>query len=382
MMFYNLHELMGEEMAQTVQVQTQRMGKRESLIQSKSGFALLIAVLIMITVISVGIAVSIGQVHIPLAESYRILLYKLTGFQWGTTPIETGSFTDIIWQIRFPRVLMAMFIGAGLALCGAVMQAAVQNPLADPYILGISSGASLGATFAILIGFGAIGWLGQTGVAFWAFAGAMGASLLVLTLAGIRGKMTSVKLVLAGMVINALCSAFSNFIIYFANNAEGIKTVTFWTMGSLASSGWNKLPLVGIVVLVAILFFLLQSRVLNTMLLGDEAAVTLGINLSVYRRVYMLLTALVTGVMVASCGMIGFVGLIIPHIVRGLVGSDHHKVMPVSVLFGAIFLIWTDVIARSLISSVELPIGIITAMIGAPMFMYMLVKKGYGFGGN
>lgn len=382
MMFYNLHELMGEEMAQTVQVQTQRMGKRESLIQSKSGFALLIAALIMITLISVGIAVSIGQVHIPLAESYRILLYKLTGFQWGTTPIETGSFTDIIWQIRFPRVLMAMFIGAGLALCGAVMQAAVQNPLADPYILGISSGASLGATFAILIGFGAIGWLGQTGVAFWAFAGAMGASLLVLTLAGIRGKMTSVKLVLAGMVINALCSAFSNFIIYFANNAEGIKTVTFWTMGSLASSGWNKLPLVGIVVLVAILFFLLQSRVLNTMLLGDEAAVTLGINLSVYRRVYMLLTALVTGVMVASCGMIGFVGLIIPHIVRGLVGSDHRKVMPVSVLFGAIFLIWTDVIARSLISSVELPIGIITAMIGAPMFMYMLVKKGYGFGGN
>lgn len=381
-MYYILRELMGEEMAQTVQVQTQRMGKRGSLVHSKSGFALLIATLIMITIISVGIAVSIGQVRIPLAESYRILLTKLTGFQWGATPIEAGSFTDIIWQIRFPRVLMAMFIGAGLALCGAVMQAAVQNPLADPYILGISSGASLGATFAILIGFGAIGWLGQTGVAFWAFAGAMGASLLVLTLAGIRGKMTSVKLVLAGMVINALCSAFSNFIIYFANNAEGIKTVTFWTMGSLAASGWNKLPLVGIVVLVAILFFLLQSRVLNTMLLGDEAAVTLGINLSVYRRLYMLLTALVTGVMVASCGMIGFVGLIIPHIVRGLVGSDHRKVMPVSVLFGAIFLIWTDVIARSLISSVELPIGIITAMIGAPMFMYMLVKKGYGFGGN
>lgn len=381
-MYYILRELMGEEMAQTVQVQTQRTGKRGSLVHSKSGFALLIATLIMITIISVGIAVSIGQVRIPLAESYRILLTKLTGFQWGATPIEAGSFTDIIWQIRFPRVLMAMFIGAGLALCGAVMQAAVQNPLADPYILGISSGASLGATFAILIGFGAIGWLGQTGVAFWAFAGAMGASLLVLTLAGIRGKMTSVKLVLAGMVINALCSAFSNFIIYFANNAEGIKTVTFWTMGSLAASGWNKLPLVGIVVLVAILFFLLQSRVLNTMLLGDEAAVTLGINLSVYRRLYMLLTALVTGVMVASCGMIGFVGLIIPHIVRGLVGSDHRKVMPVSVLFGAIFLIWTDVIARSLISSVELPIGIITAMIGAPMFMYMLVKKGYGFGGN
>lgn len=369
-------------MAQTIQAGTQHLGKKESLIHSKTGFTLLIAALIVMVLISAGIAVSIGQVRIPLGESYRILLAKITGMEWGGKPLAAGSFTDIIWQIRFPRVLMAMFIGAGLALCGTVMQASVQNPLADPYILGISSGASLGATFAILIGFGAISWLGQTGVAFWAFAGAMGASLLVLTLAGIRGKMTSVKLVLAGMVINALCSAFANFIIYFANNAEGIKTVTFWTMGSLAASGWNKLPLIGLVVITAILFFLMQSRVLNTMLLGDEAAVTLGINLSVYRRLYMILTALVTGVMVASCGMIGFVGLIIPHIVRGIVGSDHRKVMPVSVLFGAIFLIWTDVIARSLISSVELPIGIITAMIGAPMFMYMLVKKGYGFGGK
>lgn len=369
-------------MGQTVQVHAPQAGKRKSSIHSRAGFALLIAALLVLTLISVGIAVSIGQVGIPLTESYRILWYKLTGFQWGATPVEAGSFTDINWQIRFPRVLMAMFIGAGLALCGTVMQAAVQNPLADPYILGISSGASLGATFAILIGFGTAGWLGQTGVAFWAFAGAMGASLLVLALAGIRGKMTSVKLVLAGMVINALCTAFSNFIIYFANNAEGIKTVTFWTMGSLAASGWNKLPLIATVVLAGILFFLLQSRVLNTMLLGDEAAVTLGINLSVFRRIYMLLTALVTGVMVASCGMIGFVGLIIPHIVRGLVGSDHRKVMPVSILFGSLFLIWTDVIARSLISSVELPIGIITAMIGAPMFMYMLVKKGYGFGGK
>lgn len=209
---------------------------------------------------------------IPLAESYRILLYKLTGYQFGSAPIEAGPFTNIIWEIRFPRVLMAMFIGAGLALCGAVMQAAVQNPLARPVYIGYFLRSFARGTFPILIGFGAIGWLGQTGVAFWAFAGAMGASLLVLALAGIRGKMTSVKLVLAGMVINALYSAFSNFIIYFANNAEGIKTVTFWTMGSLASSGWNKLPLISIVVLIAILFFLLQSRVLNTMLLGDEAA--------------------------------------------------------------------------------------------------------------
>lgn len=194
--------------------------------------------------------------------------------------------------------------------------------------------------------------------------------------------MTSVKLVLSGMVMNALCMAFSNFIVYFANNAEGIRTVTFWTMGSLATATWNKLPLIAIIVVLAILFFLMQTRILNTMLVGDEAAVTLGINLSSFRKFYLLVTALITGVIVASCGMIGFVGLIIPHIVRGMVGSDHRRLLPITVLIGAIFLVWTDVLARTVVPSVELPIGIITAMIGAPMFMYMLIKKGYSFGGK
>lgn len=354
-----------------------------SFLQSRTGFWSVIGLLLVIVLLSAGAAVSFGQVDIPLSHSYRILLYHMTGIQIGDlSELTSGSYVDIIWKIRFPRVLMALFIGAGLTLCGSIMQAAVQNPLADPYILGISSGASLGATFSILIGFGSLGLLGQTGLAFWAFAGALGASVLVLTLASAGGKLTSVKLVLSGMVINALCTAFANFIVYFANNAEGIKTVTFWTMGSLAASSWDKLPLISAAILLATLFFFLQSRILNTMLLGDEAAVTLGISLSRYRKIYMIGSALITGVMVASCGMIGFVGLIIPHLVRGLVGSDHRRLLPTSVLFGAIFLIWTDVIARTIVPNVELPIGIITALIGAPMFMYMLVKKGYAFGGK
>ncbi|SET67131.1 iron ABC transporter permease [Paenibacillus sp. NFR01] len=354
-----------------------------SVVHSSFGFSAIVFGLLILVLLSAGAAVSFGQVDIPVSQSYRILLHHMTGISIGNTEeLTKGSFVDIIWKIRFPRVILAMFVGAGLTLCGTIMQAAVQNPLADPYILGISSGASLGATFAILVGFGTMGLLGQTGVAFWAFAGAVGASLLVLVLAGAGGKMTSVKLVLAGMVINALCTAFANFIVYFANNAEGIKTVTFWTMGSLAAASWDKLPLIAVAVTLALLFFLLQSRVLNTMLLGDEAAVTLGINLSAYRRAYMILTALITGVMVASCGMIGFVGLIIPHLVRGVVGSDHRRLVPVAALSGAFFLIWTDVIARTIIPNVELPIGIITALIGAPMFMYMLIKKGYAFGGK
>jgi iron complex transport system permease protein len=352
--------------------------KKESIFKSNVTILFICIGLILFILFSIGVSVSIGQVDIPLSQTYRILLYKITHIPIGPlSDLTDGSFTNIIWQVRFPRVLMSMFVGAGLAMCGTIMQASVQNPLADPYILGISSGGSLGATFAILIGFSFPGFLGQTGVAFWAFLGAFGASLLVLSLAGIGGKMSSAKLVLAGMVINALCNAFSNFIVYFAENSEGIKTVTFWTMGSLAASAWDNLPLIAICILPASIYFLSQTRVLNTMLLGDETAVTLGINLNFYRRVYMLLASLITGVMVASCGMISFVGLIIPHIVRGLVGSDHKRLMPLSILVGSAFLIWTDVLARTIISQSELPIGIITSMIGAPMFMYMLVKKGY-----
>jgi iron complex transport system permease protein len=362
---------------------SQQSSKLAALIHSKTGFYCFVFLLLILALFSIGVSVSLGQVDIPLGQTYRILLYKITGFIIGDpSGVVSGSYTDIIWSIRFPRVLLALLVGAGLSLCGMVMQATVQNPLADPYILGISSGASLGATFAILVGFGAVGMFAQYSLAFGAFIGAFGASLLVLTLAGLGGKMTSVKLVLSGMVINALCLAFSNFIVYFANNAEGIRTVTFWTMGSLATATWSKLPLISIIVLLAILFFLIQTRILNTMLVGDEAAVTLGINLSSFRKFYLLATALITGVIVASCGMIGFVGLIIPHIVRGMVGSDHRRLLPITVLIGAIFLVWTDVLARIIVPSVELPIGIITAMIGAPLFMYMLVKKGYSFGGK
>ncbi len=353
-------------------------------LKNKNSFLIMIIVgLLLFIILSIGLAVSIGQVHIPLEQTFRIILYKIAGIQLGDMQeIVGGSFADIIWQIRFPRALMAMLVGAGLAMCGVVMQASVQNPLADPFILGISSGGYLGATFAILVGFSAPGFIGQTGVAVWAFAGAFGASLLVLTLAGLGGKMTSVKLVLAGMVINALCNAFSNFIVFFADNAEGIKNVTFWTMGSLAAATWDKIPLITLCILISVVFFLTQTRILNTMLLGDEAAVTLGINLNRYRKIYMLVSSLITGTMVASCGMIGFVGLIIPHLVRGVVGSDHKKLLPVSILIGAGFMVWTDIFARIIVKQSELPIGIITAMIGAPIFMYMLVKKGYGFGGK
>lgn len=352
-------------------------------LHKQSSFSIIFMILLVAVVATVVISVSIGQVSIPFQQSFKILIHQLTGGQIGDeSELVNRMFADIIWQIRFPRVLLAMIVGAGLALCGVVMQASVQNPLADPYILGISSGGALGATFSIMLGFGAGGMLGEFGVATWAFIGALSAAALVLVLASIGGKTSSVKLVLAGTVINALCSASSNFIIYFAKNSEGIRSVSFWTMGSLTSAEWDTLPLVSAVVIAALIFFLFQSRVMNTMLMGEETAITLGVNLNFYRRLYMVISSVVTGVLVSSCGIIGFVGLIIPHIVRSIVGSDHKRLVPAAILFGGLFMMWTDIFARTVIPNGEMPIGIVTSLFGAPVFMYILIRKSYGFGGR
>lgn len=351
-------------------------------VKTQRYYPLVLLGLIIAIFISIIYSLLNGQADISVDDIIQILLSKLSGGRVGSLDgVSSNSAVNIIWFVRTPRVILAVFVGMGLAVTGAVMQAVVQNPLADPYILGISSGASLGATFAILIGFGTASVFSQFGLAFGAFVGAMAAAFGVLILSGIGGRMTSVKLVLSGSVIGALCSSISSFIVYLANNAEGMKTVTFWAMGSLASASWNKLSVLSVTVVLITLFFLFQYRILNVMLLGDEAAITLGVPLSKYRKLYLMLAALLTGVIVAYSGMIGFVGLIIPHIVRGLTGSDHKRLLPVSALTGSLFMIWADVLSRTLIATVELPIGIITSVIGAPLFIYIIVKKGYNFGG-
>lgn len=348
--------------------------------QRRIPIGLWIVFFLFIIIISVIISVSNGQADISFWDVTQILLNKMSHGNVGEIKSLPMSSVNIIWFIRMPRILLAIFVGLGLAVCGTVMQAVVQNPLADPYILGVSSGASLGATFAILVGFGSSSILAQFGLGMGAFLGAMIATLSVLLLSNVGGRMTSVKLVLSGSVVSSFLIAVSNLVVYLAANSEGIKTIQFWLMGSLASATWSKLALVILPVLLVFIFFLTQSRVLNVMLLGDEAAITLGISLGRYRQLYMALTALVTGLLVANSGMIGFVGLIIPHIVRGLFGSNHKVTLPLTAVSGALFMIWADLISRTLIKDVELPIGIITAMIGAPLFIYIIVKKGYSFG--
>ncbi|MDR1606610.1 MAG: iron ABC transporter permease [Streptococcaceae bacterium] len=349
--------------------------------KQKLSISFWVVLFLLIIFVSMIISVSNGQAEISFWDVGRILANKMSRGLLGDIKDLPVSFVNIIWFIRMPRICLAIFVGLGLALCGTVMQAVVQNPLADPYILGISSGSSLGATFAILVGFGSSSVLSQFGVSLGAFAGAMLATLSVLFLSSIGGRMTSVKLVLSGSIVSSLLGSVSNLIVYMAGNSEGIKTIQFWLMGSLASATWSKLGMLTLPILAVLIFFLTQSRILNVMLLGDEAAITLGVSLGKYRRIYMGLTSLITGLVVANSGMIGFVGLIIPHIIRGLFGSDHKRTLPLTAVCGALFMIWADLISRILIHNVELPIGIITAMIGAPLFLYIIVKKGYSFGG-
>lgn len=341
-----------------------------------------IPALIALLVLSILLSASIGQVEIPLLDTFKILMDRLFHVKLAGYAEISSAYFNVVWMIRFPRALIAAAVGIGLSLCGIVMQAAVENPLADPYILGISSGATLGATFALMVGVGTLPLIGQASVSASAFAGALLASFLVLFFANIGGHATGAKLVLSGTVINSMFSAFSNIMIYFANNAQALQSITFWIMGSTASATWSKVPAILMIVALTALFFLTQSNTLNLMLMGEEAATTLGINLTFWRRVYLIIASLITGILVSGCGMIGFVGLVIPHISRAIFGANHRVLTPYTILFGGIFMVLTDLLSRSLVSGSEVPVGIITAALGAPVFLYMLLKKDYGFGGK
>lgn len=344
-----------------------------------TGYIFICLLLFAVLLFTLLWALSIGTVKLNIEDIYYTLIMQLTSGKTIEEPGQ-GAVHDIIWLLRFPRLVLAAIVGCGLATCGVIMQAIVKNPLADPYILGISSGASLGATAAILLGVGVS--LGENFIGVSAFIGAFAISLGVLIISNLGGRSNSMKLLLAGMALSAVCGAFSSFIVYFANNKEGMQTIAYWLMGSLAGAKWDNIMIIGPIVIISVIFFWTQSRVLNLMLLGDEVAVTLGTDLHIYRQIYLLISSLIVGFVVYSAGMIGFVGLIVPHVVRMLVGTDHKKLIPITALIGAIFLVVADGMCRIIIPHTELPIGILISLIGAPCFVYLMIKKTYGFGGD
>ena len=339
--------------------------------------AVILLELFLILLVSMAGALTIGTVSLSVGDVVSAVYDSLR----SSVPIDApgqGPLHDIVWLLRMPRILMAACIGAGLATSGVIMQAIVKNPLADPYILGVSSGASLGATAAILLGIGVS--LGENFVGISAFIGAFAISLAIVFIANMGGRANAVKLLLAGMALSAVCSAFSSFIVYFANDKDGIQSITYWLMGSMAGAKWSTLQGMIPMSIVIPFFFYTQSKILNLMLLGDDTAVTLGVDLHRYRQTYLLVSALLVGFAVYAAGMIGFVGLIVPHVSRMLVGADHRRLLPIAALSGAIFLVWADVLCRIIIPQTELPIGILISMIGAPCFIYLMVKRTYGFG--
>ena len=338
-------------------------------------------VLLGLLVVSVILGIGLGPVSIRFSDVYRVMFHRLSGIFTGqTAPLESirESTQNIVWFLRAPRVLLGALIGAALTLSGVGMQAFTKNPLAEPYVLGISSGASLGAVLAMLLGV-SVPVLGKLSVSMGAFAGALVSILLVYLLAKSRGSVTPIRLILVGVAVSAMFQAFTNYIVYTAPDDAAVREATFWMLGGLGSAEWEDLPLLLCLVPPAFLLMLALSKSLNAMMMGDSSAITLGVNLNVVRNLLIVITALLTASSVAVSGCIGFVGLVIPHLVRSVVGPDHRKLIPISMLTGAIFLIWVDVGALMIKPPAELPIGILTAFLGAPLFLWMIRVRRYEF---
>jgi len=315
-------------------------------------------------VASVIAAVTIGPAEIRADEVLASIWARL-GI--GESPLSLLR-DGIVWELRLPRVLTAAAVGAGLAIAGTVMQAITRNPLADPYLLGLSSGASLGAVSVLLLGAAIV-------LPLAAFFGAMLALGLTLLLASSLGAITPTRTVLAGLAVSSLASAITSLVIFWTVTGDSYRQILGWLLGSLAGARWPAVAIAVAGILIAGIPILLRSRVLDAFAFGDVTAASLGVNVSATRWGLLAASALLTGAMVSVSGAIGFVGLILPHAVRLIVGSTHRVLLPMVAIVGAIFLIWADTAARTLFEPRELPVGIVTAIIGAPIFAALLARR-------
>ena len=322
------------------------------------------ALLAAILVASITVAVTIGPADIRFDEVWATILSHL-GF--GTSPLPVLR-DGIVWELRLPRVLTAAAVGAGLAIAGAVMQAITRNPLADPYLLGLSSGAALGAVSVLLLGAAVL-------LPFAAFAGSMLALGLTLLLASSLGAITPTRTVLAGLAVSSLASAVTSLVIFWTVTGDSYREILGWLLGSLAGARWPAVAIAFAAILIAGIPIMLTGRMLDAFAFGDVTAASLGVNVSAARWGLLAASALLTGAMVSVSGAIGFVGLILPHAVRLLVGPGHRALLPLSALVGGIFLVWADTAARTLFDPRELPVGIVTALIGAPVFALLLARR-------
>ncbi|MGW5850222.1 FecCD family ABC transporter permease [Streptomyces sp. NPDC055254] len=331
-------------------------------------------ILLLLTAALLGSAVAglaLGPVRIAPGQVVDIVLGGLSGRR------PTGAFATIVWDVRAPRVILGAVVGAGLAVAGAVLQALVRNPLADPFLLGASSGASAGAVLVIVLGSGTgvLAVAGQLGVPLAAFAGSLAALVAVYALARRGGSLTTGRLILAGVAVQYVLSALTSLVLVLAAQPDQVRTVLFWTLGGLGGARWDELALPAAALLLGTGLLVALARPLDLLLAGEEGAQTLGLDTARFRAAVFVLTSLVIGVLVAYSGAIGFVGLMVPHAARMVVGAGHRALLPVSALGGAVFLTLADLLARTAAAPEEIPVGVVTALVGGPFFLWMLRRS-------
>ena len=323
----------------------------------------------ILLIISLSIGISVGAVSVHTSTVWGIILNKFSPDLVEQTWSKGRE--AIVWDIRFPRTLLAIMVGSGLAIVGASLQSVTRNLLADPHLLGISSGGAFGAILALLhTGL----FIGLLTVPFLAFLGALFATFIVLIVSRLTSSTSADRLVLAGVAVSFIIMSCANILI-FLGDPKATHTVVFWMLGGLGLAQWNQLIYPLIVLLICGLWLFSQARVLNAMTVGDETASTLGINVTKFRFIIFVVCSLITGVMVAFSGIIGFVGLMVPHIVRMFVGGDYFRVLSLSALLGAIFLLWADIAARTIMPPEDMPIGIVTGLVGGIFFVWLLRRK-------
>ncbi len=335
-----------------------------------------IGALVVILAAACVLAVGLGTVWIPPATIVRLVAWKLG---LAGAPAEVPASTAVIlFELRVPRVLLAVVVGSALAAAGAVFQALFRNPMADPAIIGVSSGAALGAIAVIVVGGGVLG----EGLALpaAAFAGALAVAFLVYRVARVGPAVQVGTLLLAGIAVAAVVSAVITLVMTFAG--EQIRSIYFWLLGGLAGRSWDSLGVSAPLVAVGMAAALIAMRDLNLMALGEERAAQLGVEIERFKRLTLATGALLAAAAVSVAGVIGFVGLMTPHILRLVIGADHRWLLPASVVGGAAFLVLADLASRTLVAPEEIPVGALTALLGGPFFLYLLRRERRGAGGR
>jgi iron complex transport system permease protein len=307
----------------------------------------------------------IGAVKVPPAEVVAILSDR-AGVHLGID--YSSQHESVVWNIRLPRVLLGLLVGGALATAGASLQGVFRNPLADPGVIGVSSGAAVGAVMAIVLGFS---FLGAFSLALAAFAGGLAATAVVYMAARSYGRTDVVTIVLAGIAVNATAGAVTGFFTFVADDDQ-LRSIVFWTLGSVGGATWSTLRAVAPLMVIGIVILPMWSRSLNMMTLGDREAAHVGVSTERVRVGVILVSALITGASVSVAGMVGFVGLVVPHIIRLVAGPDHRLLLPASALGGAAALLLADLIARTAAAPAEVPLGVMTAIAGGPFFLWLI----------